>query len=106
MRFVAVGLQLKGEYTMKKLKVTITLDMKCVNDCSFLSLKEISENVMSELECNTRLIPWDQGYKGKFSVRVEDGKDHFTSWCLLEEIKECADKYVCEFKGEKGEGKK
>ncbi len=77
---------------MKKLKVTITLDMNCSDDRSFFSLKEMSQNVMTDIAGNTAVVPWNQGYKGKISVRVEDGKDHFTSWCMLEEIKEFAEK--------------
>ena len=73
---------------MKKVKVIITLDMKCPDDRRLLSLKEMSENVLNELSCNTMIVPWNQGYKGKITARVENEKDHFSSWCLLEEIKE------------------
>lgn len=77
---------------MKKVKVIITLDMRYPDDRKLLSLKEISENVLSELSCNTMIVPWDQGYKGKIAVRVDSEHDYFTSWCLLEELKEYADK--------------
>lgn len=86
---------------MKKVKVIITLDMKCPDDRKLLSLKEISENVLNELSCNTMIVPWNQGYKGKITARVENEKDNFSSWCLLEEIEEQYYKTRREYDNEK-----
>ena len=89
MRFVGVGLQLKGELTMTnvKLKVVIEIELEKENCGQLRSLKRISEDIIEELTM-TNIIPFRYGYKGKLSVTVANDYDSFCSWCLVEEIAE------------------